>query len=221
MLRSIRRREHAAQRLDAERQRRHVEQQHVLDVALQHAGLDRGADGDDFVRIDALMRLLAEEVASPASCTFGMRVMPPTSTTSLISPAREPGILQRLAARLDGLLDQVVDQRFEFGAGQLQRQMFRAARIGGDVGQVDLGLRSPRTVRSWPFPPLPSGAAGRACPCAGRCRSPCLNSSARYSTRRLSKSSPPRKVSPLVDFTSKTPSPISRIETSKVPPPRS
>ncbi len=52
---------------------------------------------------------------------------------------------------------------------------------------------------------------------------PCsfLNSPARYSTRRLSKSSPPRKVSPFVDFTSKTPSPISRIDTSKVPPPRS
>jgi hypothetical protein len=39
-------REHAAQRLDAQRQRRHVEQQHVLDVTLQNAGLDRGAHGD-------------------------------------------------------------------------------------------------------------------------------------------------------------------------------
>jgi len=38
---------------------------------------------------------------------------------------------------------------------------------------------------------------------------------------RLSKSSPPKKVSPLVDFTSNTPSPTSRIEMSKVPPPRS
>ena len=37
----------------------------------------------------------------------------------------------------------------------------------------------------------------------------------------LSKSSPPRCVSPLVDRTSNTPSPNSRIETSKVPPPRS
>src|SRR3979411_1214264 len=37
----------------------------------------------------------------------------------------------------------------------------------------------------------------------------------------MSKSSPPRKVSPLVDFTSNTPSPISRIETSNVPPARS
>jgi hypothetical protein len=38
---------------------------------------------------------------------------------------------------------------------------------------------------------------------------------------RMSKSSPPRNVSPLVDFTSKTPSPISRTEISNVPPPRS
>jgi hypothetical protein len=44
---------------------------------------------------------------------------------------------------------------------------------------------------------------------------------ARYSTMRMSKSSPPRKVSPLVERTSNTPSPISRIETSNVPPPRS
>jgi hypothetical protein len=38
---------------------------------------------------------------------------------------------------------------------------------------------------------------------------------------RLSKSSPPRCVSPLVALTSKTPPEISRTDTSKVPPPRS
>jgi hypothetical protein len=38
---------------------------------------------------------------------------------------------------------------------------------------------------------------------------------------RWSKLSPPRWVSPLVDFTSTTPSPTSRIEMSKVPPPKS
>ena len=48
-----------------------------------------------------------------------------------------------------------------------------------------------------------------------------LNSEIKYSTIELSKSSPPRKVSPLVDLTSKTPSPSSSIETSKVPPPKS
>ncbi len=53
----------------------------------------------------------------------------------------QPRILQRLAARLDGLLDEIVDQRFELGAGQLHRQMLRTGLIGGDERQVDLGLR--------------------------------------------------------------------------------
>ena len=54
--------EHAAQRLDAERQRRHVEQQHVLDLALEHAALDGRADGDHFVRVHALVRGLVDQL---------------------------------------------------------------------------------------------------------------------------------------------------------------
>ena len=55
-------RHHAALRLDPERERGDVEQEHVLDVALEHARLDRGADGDDLVRVDALVRLLADQL---------------------------------------------------------------------------------------------------------------------------------------------------------------
>src|SRR5207253_2271416 len=47
------------------------------------------------------------------------------------------------------------------------------------------------------------------------------NSPATQSMSTWSKSSPPRWVSPLVALTSKTPSPTSRMEISKVPPPRS
>ena len=47
------------------------------------------------------------------------------------------------------------------------------------------------------------------------------NSSASQLMILSSKSSPPKWVSPLVDFTSNTPSPNSRIEISNVPPPRS
>src|SRR6266513_2264178 len=46
--------EDAALGLDAQRQRGHVEQQDVLDLALEHASLQAGADGDDLVRVDAL-----------------------------------------------------------------------------------------------------------------------------------------------------------------------
>ena len=49
------------QRLDTQRQRRHVQQQHVLDVALQHARLDRGTDGHDLIGVHTTVRFLAEE----------------------------------------------------------------------------------------------------------------------------------------------------------------
>ncbi len=48
-----------------------------------------------------------------------------------------------------------------------------------------------------------------------------LNSAAIQSMTRWSKSSPPRRLLPLVARTSNTPSAISRMDTSKVPPPRS
>ena len=70
-----------------------------------------------------------------------------------------------------------------------------------------------------------SAASFSRCSAIRSCRRsmPCsrLNSSASQSITRWSKSSPPRWVSPLVDFTSKTPSPSCRMEMSKVPPPRS
>ena len=53
---------------------------------------------------------------------------------------RQASVLQRLAARLDRALDEVVDQRLELRPGQLERQMLRPGRVGSDVGQVDLGL---------------------------------------------------------------------------------
>ena len=55
-------REHAALRLDAERERSDVEQKHVLDLALEDAALDGRADGDDLVRVHALVGLLAGQL---------------------------------------------------------------------------------------------------------------------------------------------------------------
>ena len=55
---------HAAQGLDPQRERSHVEEQDVLDLAAQDAGLDRRADRHHLVGVDALVRLLASEHAS-------------------------------------------------------------------------------------------------------------------------------------------------------------
>ena len=111
--------------------------------------------------------------------TFGMRVMPPTRTTSSISPGWRPASFSAALHGPDGALDQVVDQALELGAGQLDVRCFGPDCVGGDERQVDLGLGSRTTARSWPSPPPPSGAAGPAC--RPRRSMPCsfLNSSAR------------------------------------------
>src|SRR5665213_748804 len=72
------------------------------------------------------------------SKTLGMRVMPPTRMTSWISDALRPASFN--AARHDRLLDQIVDQRFELGARQLDVEMLRAGLVGRDGLQIDLGL---------------------------------------------------------------------------------
>jgi hypothetical protein len=150
-----------------------------------------------------------------------MRVMPPTRTTSSISPAVDAGILERLPCTGSiGALDQVVDQALELGAGQLHRQVLRTGGIRRDEGQVDFGLLRGRQLDLGLFGSFLEALQSELVVLQVDALV-LLELAARYSTRRMSKSSPPRKVSPLVDFTSKTPSPISRTEMSKVPPPRS
>jgi hypothetical protein len=52
----------AAQGFDAQRQRGDIKQQHILDIALEHAALNGRADGHNLVRVDALVRILAEDL---------------------------------------------------------------------------------------------------------------------------------------------------------------
>ncbi len=171
--------EHAAQGLDAQGQRGHVEQQHVLDVALQHAGLDRGAQRHDFVGVHALVGLAAEEglhgLDAPWACGSCRRPGPLRRCRTSCRPA----VLQRLLAGADGLGDQVLDQASSLARDSL---MFRCSGPEAFIemkGRFTSYWEPSRTAPSWPFRPLPSGAAGPACPCAGRRRVSFLNSSAR------------------------------------------
>src|ERR1700731_4233868 len=132
-------REHAAEGLDAEGQRRHVEQKHVLHVALEDAGLNRRADRDDFVGIDPFMQLLAEE-AFDYVLHLGHPSHAADENDFIYLARAKPRVLQGLAARFDGFLDQIVDKRLEFRPCEFQGEMFRSRGVGGDIGQVDLGL---------------------------------------------------------------------------------
>ena len=69
------------------------------------------------------------------SCTAGMRVMPPTSTTCSMSDAVEPGVGDHLLRRADRPLEQVRRQLEQLRARELHVEVLRAL---GDERQVDL-----------------------------------------------------------------------------------
>jgi hypothetical protein len=60
-------RHHAAHGLDAEREGRDVEQQHLPPAAHEDVGLDRGTEGDDLVGIEVGVWLAAEQALDLAS----------------------------------------------------------------------------------------------------------------------------------------------------------
>ncbi|EPY02026.1 putative NAD-specific glutamate dehydrogenase [Magnetospirillum fulvum MGU-K5] len=137
--------EHTAQGFDAERQRGDVEQQDVLDLALQHAALDRGADSDDFIRVDALVRLAAKEFLHHF-LNLGHAGHAADQDHFVDLAGLDASVLQGGLARLDGAGDQILDQGFELGTGQLDVEVLRARGVGGDEGQVDFGLHRGRQL---------------------------------------------------------------------------
>jgi hypothetical protein len=129
---------HAAERLDAERQRRHVEQQHVLLLAGEHAALDGGADGDDLVGVHAAVRVLAEELLDDLlDLRDARRAADEDHLVDLVGA--EPGVLERHLHRRDRALHEVVDELLELGARELDVEVLGARLVGRDEGQVDVG----------------------------------------------------------------------------------
>ena len=139
VLRSMSLRHHAALGLDAERQRGDVEQQHVLDVAAQHAGLDGGADGDDLVGVDRLVRLLAGEADDEV--LHGGHAGRAADEDDVVQVALgDAGVLERLLERDAAALDEVGRHLLELGAAERLVEVQRAVGRGRDERQVDLRL---------------------------------------------------------------------------------
>jgi len=133
----------AAEGFNTQGQRRHVEQQHIGTIASQHGALNRSAHGHGFVRVHVTTRFLAEEFLHLVNHLRHPGLA--TNQNHVIDVGHfEASITQRHAARLDRALDQLVNERFELGAGDLHGQVLRTGRIHGDVGQIDVGLLAAR-----------------------------------------------------------------------------
>ena len=133
--------EDAAQRLDAEREGRHVEKEDVLDFALQDAALNRSAHRHHFVGVHALVGLLAEE---------RLRLLLEERHAGLAAnehhfvDAREVGVGHALAARLGRAVHEIHRQRLEDRARKRRREVQRARLVHRDERQVDVVRRRAR-----------------------------------------------------------------------------
>jgi hypothetical protein len=152
--------------------------------------------------------------------TSGMRVEPPTRTTSSMSAGRRPASASALR---QGSSDR--STRSATSCSNLERESFRFRCFGPDWSAVTYGRFTSVLCAEESSIFAFSAASRRRCTAIGsRVRSTpwsFLNSATSQSITRWSRLSPPRWVSPFVAFTSTTFSPTSRIEMSNVPPPKS
>ena len=131
---------HAALGLDAEGERGDVEQQDVLDLAGQHAGLDAGADGHDLVGVDAAVRVLAREVLD--AVLHGGHAGHAADEDDVVDrgDALLLGVLEGLAHRGDEAVEEVGGQLGQLGPAEAHVEVLGARRVGRDERQVDLRL---------------------------------------------------------------------------------
>src|SRR6185436_14669854 len=123
----------------------HVEQQHVLDLAGEHARLDRRADGDGLIRVDVLAGLLAEQRLHGL---LDLRHARLTADENDVVDFRDlqARVGQRGLTRRYRFLDEILDERLELRARQVDVQVFRSRRVGRDVRQIDFGLLARRQL---------------------------------------------------------------------------
>src|SRR5579872_1220910 len=129
----------AAQRLDRERQRSHVEQEQVFHFALQHTALNSCADCDHFVGVNTLVAFASEKLFHKLLDAGHARLS--TDQHDFVDLAGiNTRIFHALLAWSDRALNDVFNHAFELGAGQFLDQVLGTAGIGRDERQIDLCL---------------------------------------------------------------------------------
>ena len=135
----------ATEGLDAERKRGNVEEQDILDLTDEDTALDRCADGDALIRVDALRGLLAKDLAN--GFLYRRDTGRAADEDDLIDvAAREPRILHRLARRHHRALHEVSRQLIELRTRKRQIEMLRTRCICRDERQVDVRLAHARKL---------------------------------------------------------------------------
>jgi len=124
------------------------EQEH-LDVGFagEHRALQRGARGDDLVRVHALVRIFAEEFFHRLLHGGHARHAADEDDVVDVVRRRELRVVERLLAGLERRVDQVLCEELELGARQRLDDVERLAlRRRRDERQIDLRLERRRQL---------------------------------------------------------------------------
>ena len=133
-----------------------IQQEHVLDFAFEHTGLDARADRHHFIRVNSLVRLFGGteiwRFPRRAACVSSRPTITSSSASSAVQPASwlkqffTGGIMRS---------KKILTKLFHFGPGKFEADVFGAGGIGGYKWQTDVVFSRCWRVRSWPFqPPL-------------------------------------------------------------------
>ena len=137
--------EDSSESLESEGQGSDVNEDDVLDVALEDSSLDGGSDGDGLVGVDAFVGLLAEELLDQL-LDLGHATHSSDQQNLVDLVLLEAGVLEAQLAGLDGLVQEVVGEALELGAGEHVCEVLGPGGVGSQVGQVDLGLQRRRQL---------------------------------------------------------------------------
>ena len=127
---------HATRGLDRERQRRHVEKEHVLHVAFEDAALNGRANGDNLIRVHPFVRFLADEITRNLN-DLGHACHPSYEHELVNFLLRNFGVSQACLYWWNGPLEQIIAKLLELGARQSLLNMLRSTRVRRNERQID------------------------------------------------------------------------------------
>ena len=128
---------HTAQGFQTQRERCHIQQEHILDFAAQHTSLDGCTNRNDFVRVDALMRFFLGDGAHQF-LHHGHAGRAADQHDFIDLRSVQAGVFQRGVEGAAQPLYQFFGQLLELGARQFAHQVLGARGIGSHIRQVDL-----------------------------------------------------------------------------------
>jgi hypothetical protein len=131
--------------LDTKGKRGNVQQENVANAARQNGTLDGRTNRHSLIGVDALVWFATKDSLDRLNHLGHPRQT--TDKDNLLDIARcQSGIAEGLFARIDGTLNEGVDEGLELGTEELEVDVFGARGVHSDEGEVDLGLSGGRKL---------------------------------------------------------------------------